>query len=1529
MSVIWGRMLFRSMFFVFYLLICLISAQGIANTTSPIHNLSLDKLSVEQGLSQGTVNALLQDSTGYIWLGTETGVDIYDGHNIRHVLGPDGDFAQFSVYNLMEDSQGLIWINLYGKGLYTYAPQTDQYQLVLTTDPENADNYIVDVVEGKEDTFWIATAKNVGLYSKSTQSFAKQIDLSAELIKVNNIYKIFLKNDVLYIATRVGVFAYHTVEKQLKKLPDLPLSSHHNATEISKVYTLYVNEHQQLYVGTYSTVFTVDVSNINSFLAGKNTYLSAQPVLENTSTWGFLPQAHQLYVASDKGLSVIDMNTNVSTHLFGLSDAENHVVANQIISLIVDKQGFFWLGSNATGVYRWNPKHELIKNVSYNKGDNASLSNNEVWSITPHKKDKNAVWVATANGLNLVNILTGHVERFMVTDDTKNLYNKSHFYVVNADSSQRLWLLGAKGVVLFDSVNKQELALPFSAETNKLLLNENIIDIELDVQENLWVIGEKDYFKISLVTGEVELLPELKSVIQIENASSLLGFLPDSNKLVVSSYNGLWAYDTALKETSLMYQLPNVLETEMVSSDSWVIDKNNILWIGLAGKGLVGISLETNERKYFFNKSNSIIDDNVYGVMLDNDGDVWFSTHTGLYMLNVESQHIRHFTTDDGLPAMEFNSSAFANLPNNLFAYGSMRGTSYFDPIILKSANITHDFNVHVTQVNVLSRELNMPIVVNERVPLHFNYDDVGIRFDFSTLSFGDKGKAIYEYALTGKNNITYPPTTKSDITFASLASGKYTLSIKAKSPVTGQYSPEKKLTIYVSYAPWASPVAYLIYSIIVFLVLTFWYLRKAKQNQQLRYAHEQVKYRENRLQLALTGSNSEVWDWQADDNLMFGKRIVDELGYPQYGESYTFTDHVKLIHPDDKTTFLAHWQAYIKNPSEQENFACTYRLKSANDDWLWYKDLGKAVEFTDNEPTRITGSYTNITESRAAEERAQYYGDAFKQTTDWVLIISENFERMTANQSLRDVFGWQDEELRFDSSLLGLSRERRNFYRRLLLSLKEGEHWRGEDLILTKEGEEYHVILNINVCRNRTNNSLHYLCVFTDITAQKAAENELRYLANYDHLTELPNRSLLLERIKHAMDYSVRKSKSIALFFIDLDRFKQVNDSLGHEYGDMLLQEVTKRLTSVLRIDDTVARIGGDEFVVLLESYRSSSQLAQIAQKIIDVVEKPVELKDSQVSIGASIGIALFPEDAKDSGELLRNADVAMYHAKQIGRNTYQFFTERMNYEAGMRLQTESNLKIAHANKEFINHYQPIVDSYTGKAVGAELLLRWQTKEGLIPPMEFIPVAEELNMIIAMTEDALERGLADLAIWQKLRPSYYLSVNISAQHFIKPSLVTYINGLLKKYQIAASCLKFEITESILISEPKKVINTMKSLKKLGVKLALDDFGTGYSSLNYLKQLPLDILKIDRSFVSGIGVEKMDEAIVDATLVLAKRLGMECIGEGVETQEQLTYLSEKHCHFIQGYLYSKPVDAKAIEQALIADTVEITSVPLQ
>jgi diguanylate cyclase (GGDEF)-like protein/PAS domain S-box-containing protein len=1493
-----------------------------------VNNLQLKNLSVEHGLSQGSIKTIFQDDEGFIWVGTENGLNMYDGYTFRSLAGPDDDFDNYMSYRIIQDKEKLLWVNVAGKGLFTYNKKTDRYQKILAADPENKDYFIADMVEGDNNDFFIASSKAIILYNKVSQKSTRLLDLSAELTNSNKIYEILLHQNMLYIGTRVGVFVLNIETKVWKKLPAVThtdiSSDSFNAFGANKVFNLHISANNHLYLGTDHGVYSLPVSNINNYLV-HDFQLPAYQVISNAvSSWQFYADGDNLYQGTHLGLSVIDIKTNNTEFLFSFNEFFDHIKGNDVVSVMKDKQGSFWLGSNATGLYKWDPKLSLVSNYSYKKGSDKSLTDNLIWVVTGLKSDPEQLWVGTRNGLNLVNTRDNTVLHYLTVDNPKTTFHIGNMTKIYEDLEQRLWLLNPLSVLLFDIATKKLIDIPFDDKVKELLaLPQHFFFY--DQHNTLWSHTEKGVNRISLTTGIIDPLDEMNVTIAEDKVFSLLGYLPDSDKMLFSTYNSLWFFDLETRTTTMIYQDLNIKETEWVFIDSLVFDKKGTLWFSFAGKGLVGLDSKTYEQKYFYHKGNSKVGNNIYGLLVDPEGDIWYSSHNGIYMLDAETHDLRNFGISDGLVGKEFNYDAFYEMFNHTFVYGAMNGLSIFDPLVLKKKNYEEQLSVHATKIKVLSsRDLALPFVLNNNETIRLQYDDVGIRIDFSPLIYSNTQNIFYEYKLQGADNINYPLTTENHITFPSLPSGSHKLMVRIQSPETKKYSEAFIINFNVEYAPWSSPLAYSVYGILFLTLSIVWYAKRRQNTRLLLTAHKEVKYRENRLQLALTGSNSEVWDWQSGSNLMFAKRASEELGYNELMYSYSFKKHLELIHEDERELFHSRWLQFLGTANTNTNFSCSYRMKKANGQWLWFKDLGKIVA-TDDEgsPTRITGAYTNITQSLADAERSQFYGEAFKKTKDWVLIISDNFSRVIANESIRAIFGWKDEEFAFNATLFGLSDDRFNFYFKLFTHLQAGDDWRGEELIKTKEGEEYHVIVTVSASRNESTNSKYFVCILTDITAQKHAEKELRYLANYDHLTNLPNRSLLLDRIKHAMDYSARMSESIALFFIDLDKFKQVNDSLGHDCGDLLLQEITKRLSAVLRIDDTIARIGGDEFVVLLESFRGNGQLGKIAQKIIGVVGEPFELKGNIVSVGASIGIALFPDDAKDSDELLRHADVAMYHSKQLGRNTFQFYTPRMNVEANERLNAESKLKLAFENSEFINHYQPIVDSYQGKAIGAELLLRWQSEEGLIPPSKFIPLSEDLGLIIPMTEAAILRGITDLKKWRAVRSDMYLSINLSVQHFLQDNLIPYLQNTLKDHNLPAESLKFEVTESMLISNPDKAIATMEALDKLGVVLALDDFGTGYSSLSYLKKLPLKIIKIDRSFISGIGINTADEAIVEATLALAKSLKMTCIAEGVENEKQLKFLGDKHCHLIQGYLYSKPVESHKIEQYLQANTIEL------
>ena len=433
-------------------------------------------------------------------------------------------------------------------------------------------------------------------------------------------------------------------------------------------------------------------------------------------------------------------------------------------------------------------------------------------------------------------------------------------------------------------------------------------------------------------------------------------------------------------------------------------------------------------------------------------------------------------------------------------------------------------------------------------------------------------------------------------------------------------------------------------------------------------------------------------------------------------------------------------------------------------------------------------------------------------------------------------------------------------------------------------------------------------------------ANRQLHHLALHDSLTRLPNRSLLEDRLSQAIHTGERHGKNFAVMFLDLDRFKTINDSLGHQYGDKLLQGVADRLTGCLRAEDTVARLGGDEFVVLLGEVASPAVVSTIAQKLLDTLAAPIVIEAQQQSVSVSIGISIYPDDGTSLRDLMSNADSAMYHAKKMGRANYQFFAPAMNAAAGARLQLEQALRRALDLNEFELHYQPKVDVASGKVVAMEALVRWNSPErGMVAPNDFIAVSEEIGLIIPLGAWVLREACRQNKAWQVAGlPHMRVAVNLSAYQFRQKDLPEFIAAILQQEGLLASSLELEVTESVVMHNPVEASLILAKLHQQGIHISVDDFGTGYSSLSYLKQFRLDTLKIDRSFVRDISSDADDAAIVRSVIALAHSLRLKVIAEGVETAEQLDYLRELGCDEYQGYLRSRPLPAAQFEQMLRA-----------
>ncbi len=442
----------------------------------------------------------------------------------------------------------------------------------------------------------------------------------------------------------------------------------------------------------------------------------------------------------------------------------------------------------------------------------------------------------------------------------------------------------------------------------------------------------------------------------------------------------------------------------------------------------------------------------------------------------------------------------------------------------------------------------------------------------------------------------------------------------------------------------------------------------------------------------------------------------------------------------------------------------------------------------------------------------------------------------------------------------------------------------------------------------------------FQDITLRKQTEEQLARLAEYDSLTGLTNRHAFNRQLEQSIARAKRHHHSVALLFIDLDRFKRVNDNLGHEMGDILLQEVALRLKQCIRDGDTISRIGGDEFTIVLESIHNVRNIASVAEKIIAQLNLPFLIREHELHIGVSVGIATYPDSATEADALVRCADIAMYKIKEKTSNQYHFFTDEMEREVHDALLLEDKLRIALEKDEFQLFYQPQFDALSKEIVGIEVLIRWNPDgEGFIPPGRFIPKAEEMGLIVPIGNWVIDKACQQLRHWLNdglVDNSIHLAINISMQQMLNTSLTSHIQSAINRHQLPANCIEIEITESVMMEDVNKSIEIIQGLHEMGISISIDDFGTGYSSLSYLRVLPLDMLKIDMSFIQTLADSEQNEKIVCAIIALGQTLGLKVIAEGVEEQYQLEFLQRYHCDIIQGYLFSKPLPVKALEELL-------------
>lgn len=568
---------------------------------------------------------------------------------------------------------------------------------------------------------------------------------------------------------------------------------------------------------------------------------------------------------------------------------------------------------------------------------------------------------------------------------------------------------------------------------------------------------------------------------------------------------------------------------------------------------------------------------------------------------------------------------------------------------------------------------------------------------------------------------------------------------------------------------------------------------------------------------------------------------------------------------------------------------------------------------------TMVHNLTREILERKNAEQQLRLSAAVFANNSEAIVITDARNNIVLVNDAFSRISGYgADEVIGRNPRMFASGRMNDQFYRDMWEALLKKDGWSGELWNARKNGEIFPEWMILSVVRDDSGQIINHIAIYSDITERKKEEEQVQFLASHDVLTQLPNRFLLNDRLEQAMAFAERNGGKIGVMFLDLDHFKNINDSLGHDIGDLLLQQVAQRMEAVFRRTDTIARLGGDEFVAVLSEIRSENEAATMAEHLLEAFDANFVVNDHQLTITPSIGISIYPDDGDSSVSMMRNADIAMYRAKAQGRNTFQFYRPEMTAHATERLQLEIRLRHAIERGELFLHYQPQVNPKNGELVGLEALLRWRHPElGLISPARFIPIAEDSGLILEIGAWVLREACLQGKRWEAQGyRSVPIAVNVSGVQFNRGHIVERVRAILDETGYAAHLLELEITESILLSSGDSALATMTALKEMGVSLALDDFGTGYSSLSRLKLFPLDYLKVDQSFVRDLATDPNDAAIVRAVLSMAREMDLKTIAEGVETEEQLAFLVDLGCQTCQGYWFGRPAAAADIEHWL-------------
>ncbi|WP_220433188.1 EAL domain-containing protein [Cognatiluteimonas lumbrici] len=1449
-----------------------------------------------EALAQNSVTAIARDADGFVWVGTQGGLHRYDGR--RYTLYQQdprvaGSLPDSFVTALQADDDGL-WIGTYSQYVARLDLGTGAIRAFSAEGDAEAQRVFALLVE--PGVLWVGTG--LGLERLDPATGARHAVLTLDEHAGLRQALARGSDGALWYATGQGLFRV-AADGSSRKVSGEPVL----ALARDPAGTLWAGGHHRLWrIGEDGV--PVQAWPREGGDAGAVTGLAIAP---DGAVW---------FAAAPFGLRRLDPATGEVRAL-----RQDHAIAgalpeDTVNTLFVDGDGLLWVGGQYHGLAvaeSTGARFRYLVDPQRRDSDGA-IVDSSIRSVFEDRAQR--LWLGTDDG-RLLRYADGagfeDFTRLLPQAPTPDGLRVMGFA---DDGSGQPWVATSVGLFRFDP------AVPEMREARIPSIDRPALrSIALDREGTLW-LGTDDAGVIRFEpggthAGRVRRIPFIggdPSGLSHPQVHAVL--VAVDGKVWIGTSRGLDLFDPA--SGMLRHFRRHAGSTDGLAGDIvralWE-DHQGTLWVGSHG-GLNRVALEGGQPRFTQPLLPALANESlpvVFSLAGDNNGALWLGTNRGLMRYTPGAGgspgSLSAFGLADGLQDLEFNGGAAARLRDGRLAFGGVGGLNVFDPARIRADVEQAPLRLLSLQVGAGQGAPEQPAWRRQRIELPESAEILRLRI--GALGYLGNERIRYRYRIDGLDDDWIDNGNRGEITYTLLPAGDYVFRAQATRGDGTWNDAELRIPLVVTPPAWRHPLARAGYVLLAALLgVGAWLLWRRRRQLERRY-FEHLRDREERLKLALWASGEQFWDYDLVRGELQRMRVTEDVRSASDIAVETEVESDHRIHADDLPLVRERLRQHVRG--DTPIFLSEHRIPDGDGEWMWVRARGRVVERDgDGRARRLAGTARNITHSRHAEYERKISSEVLRSMAEAVCVLDAGFDFISINPAFSRMTGYTAEEVvGRNASLMDSAQHAASYYTEIRGELRHQGRWSGELWQKRKDGEEFLCAYECSSVRDSDGDGTLYVLVLNDITDQKRAEQELRYLANFDPLTNLPNRTLLAERLSRAIVRARRQGEQLALLFLDLDRFKDINDSLGHAAGDRILRATAARLQETVGSRHTVARLSGDEFTVMLEGLVSPVQAEATARDIIAAFEQPLLLEDHQeIAITPSIGISLYPQNAQTPSELLKQADTAMYQAKAAGRRTWMRYTEAMDVSIRQRATVSAALRKVLDRGELRLVFQPRLALAQSRIVGVEALLRWRGADNIeIPPAEFIPLAEESGLILEIGEWVLREACLATAQWHRQGlPGLGVSVNVSALQLLRGDFPGVVKRVLEETGLPPGSLELEITETVVMANAQHTADKLRAFRDLGVNLAIDDFGTGYSSLAYLKRLPINTLKIDKEFVDDLSQGSDDAAITTTVLAMARSLGLNVVAEGVETAAQLQFLRAHRCNEIQGYWLSPPLE---------------------